>query len=56
MSDDANADRNVKLKATIPQKETPLNKGPAQVPCGQPQVKNVTRYTSRGGHPYGDKR
>jgi hypothetical protein len=31
------ADRNVKLKAAMRQKDTPLNKGPAQVPCAQPQ-------------------
>jgi hypothetical protein len=32
-----------------------LNKGAPQVPYGQPQVKNVSKYTSRNGHPYGDK-
>lgn len=52
---DQHADRNVKLKNTMRQKETLLNKGPAQVPCGQPQVKNVSKYTSRSGHPYSDK-
>jgi hypothetical protein len=55
MSDDAHAERNAKLKAAMRQKETPLNKSSATVPCGQPQVKNVSRDTSRGGHPYGDK-
>ena len=34
------ADRNERLKATMRQKETPLNKGPAQIPCGPPQAKN----------------
>jgi hypothetical protein len=32
MSDDAHANCNAKLKATMRQKETFLNKGPAQVP------------------------
>ena len=45
---DQHADRNVKLKAAMRQKETPLNKGAPQVPCGQPQIKNVSKYTSRG--------
>lgn len=48
MSDDAHADRNVKLKVAIKQKETPLNKGPAQVPCGQPQAPNGTKMPN--GH------
>jgi hypothetical protein len=52
---DSTSERNEQLKATMSQKETPLNKGPGQVPCGQPQVKNVSKYTSRNGHPYGDK-
>jgi hypothetical protein len=43
MSDDAHADRNLKLKATMRQKETPLNKGPAQVPCGSSQDHSVKR-------------
>jgi hypothetical protein len=52
MSDQASYDRN---KAAMRQKETPLNTGPAQVPCGQPQVKNVSKYTSKSGH-YGDRK
>ena len=37
------AERNERLKATMRQKETPLNKGPAQVPCGQSQDHSVKR-------------
>jgi hypothetical protein len=46
MSDDAHADRNAKLKAAMRQKETPLNKGPAQVPCAQPQVNGTKMPTN----------
>jgi hypothetical protein len=47
MSDDAQADRNVKLKATMRQKETPLNKdgGKGQVPCGPSQSNGIKRPT-----------
>jgi hypothetical protein len=45
MSDDDHADRNTKLKAAMRQKETPLNKGPAQVPCGPGQDHSVKRPT-----------
>jgi hypothetical protein len=45
---DATSDRNEKLKAAMRQKETPLNKGAPQVPCGKTQGKEATRYTSRG--------
>jgi hypothetical protein len=45
MSDDAHADRNVKLKATMRQKETPLNTGPAHVPCSPSQSPGVKRPT-----------
>jgi hypothetical protein len=45
MSDDANADRNIKLKATMRQKETPLNTGPAQVPCGPSLGSGIKRPT-----------
>ena len=48
MSDDDHAERNERLKATMRQKETPLNKGPAQVPCGQPQTPNGTKMPN--GH------
>jgi hypothetical protein len=40
-----------KAKAAMRQKETPLNNGPAQVPCGAMQVKNVSKYKSKNGHP-----
>lgn len=53
---DQTSERNERVKAAMRQKETPLNKGTPQVPCGQPQVTNVSKYTSRSGHPYGDKR
>jgi hypothetical protein len=51
MFDDEHADRNVKLKAAIRQKETPLNKGPAQVPCGptqSPGTKGPTGHVDPG--------
>jgi hypothetical protein len=46
MSDDAKADRNIKLKATMRHKETPLNTRPAQVPCGPTQVSATKRPTN----------
>ena len=48
MSDDAHADRNKQLKATMRQKETPLNTGAAQVPCGPAQANNPPKNPS--GH------
>jgi hypothetical protein len=47
MFDDDHADRNVKLKAAIRQKETPLNKdgGKGQVPCGPTQVNGTKTPT-----------
>jgi hypothetical protein len=53
MSDMPSYDRN---KAAMRQKETPLNTGPAQVPCSPRQGKNVSKYTSKSGHPYGDRK
>jgi hypothetical protein len=43
MSDDAHADRNQRLKATMKQVETPLNTGAPQVPCGPSQDSSVNR-------------
>jgi hypothetical protein len=43
MSDQASYDRN---KAAIKQKDTPLNKGPAQVPCSPNQSPATTRPTN----------
>jgi hypothetical protein len=40
---DQTSDRNERLKASMRQKETPLNKGPAQVPCGPSQDHSVRR-------------
>jgi hypothetical protein len=40
MQDDANADRNAKLKAAMRQKDTDLNKGAPQVPCSPMQAPN----------------
>jgi hypothetical protein len=37
------AERNQRLKATTRAKETPLNKGPAQVPCSPCQSPGVKR-------------
>jgi hypothetical protein len=42
---DQTSDRNERLKATMRQKETPLNKGPAQVPCSPTQSPDVKRPT-----------
>jgi hypothetical protein len=43
MPDDEHADRNAKLKAAMRQKETPLNKGAPQVPCGPSQDNSIKR-------------
>jgi hypothetical protein len=40
MSDDADADRNAKLKAAMRLKDTDLNKGAPQVPCSPMQAPN----------------
>jgi hypothetical protein len=45
MSDDDHADRNVKLKAAIRQKDTPLNKGAPQVVCSPTQVNGTKMPT-----------
>jgi hypothetical protein len=39
------AERNERLKATMRQKETPLNEGSAQVPCSPSQSPGVKRPT-----------
>jgi hypothetical protein len=39
------ADRNNRLKAAMRQKETPLNKGPAEVPCSPNQSPGAKRPT-----------
>jgi hypothetical protein len=40
---DSTSERNERLKATMSQKETPLNKGPAQVPCSPNQSSGLKR-------------
>jgi hypothetical protein len=50
------ADRNERLKATMRQKETFLNKGPAQVPYGPPQAKNPPKNPSGHVDPYTGKK
>ena len=40
---DSTSERNEHLKATMRQKETPLNKGPAQVPCSPNQSSGLKR-------------
>jgi hypothetical protein len=40
---DSTSDRNAKLKGAMSQKETPFNKGPAQVPCSPMQAPNGTK-------------
>jgi hypothetical protein len=42
---DYHAECNQKLKATMKQVETPLNKGAPQVPCGPSQDSSVKRPT-----------
>jgi hypothetical protein len=42
---DEHADRNERLKGTMRQKETRLNKGSAQVPCSPGQSPGVKRPT-----------
>jgi hypothetical protein len=42
------SERNERVKAAMRQKETPLNNGAPQVPCGKPEGKEATKYTSRG--------
>jgi len=37
------AERNERLKAAMRQKDTPLNKEPAQVPCGPSQDHSVKK-------------
>jgi hypothetical protein len=41
---DSTAERNNQFKATMRQKETPLNKGPAQVPCSPNQSSGLKRH------------
>jgi hypothetical protein len=53
MQDDSAMERINRIKSAIRQKETPLNtsgKDNTQF-CARPQEKNVSRYTSRNGHP-----
>jgi hypothetical protein len=40
---DSTAERNERLKATMRQKETPLNTSPAQVPCSPNQSSALKR-------------
>jgi hypothetical protein len=40
---DLTSERNERLKATMRQKETPLNKGPAQVPSSPNQSSGLKR-------------
>ena len=40
---DSTSERNERLKATMRQKETPLNKGPAQVPSSPNQSSGLKR-------------
>jgi hypothetical protein len=40
---DSTSERNERLKATMRQKETPLNKGPGQVPCSPNQSSGLKR-------------
>jgi hypothetical protein len=49
---DEHAERNERLKAAMRQKETPLNKGPGQVPCGPPQAKNAPKNPTGHVDPY----
>lgn len=49
---DSTSERNERLKATMRQNETPLNKGPAQVPCGRVQAKNPPKTPSGHVNPY----
>jgi hypothetical protein len=46
------AERNERLKTTMRQKETPLNTGPAQVPCGPAQAKNAPKNPIGHVDPY----
>ena len=46
------ADRNNRLKATMRQKETPLNKGPGQVPCSPSQAKISPKTPTGHVDPY----
>jgi hypothetical protein len=41
MSDET-SERNERVKAAMKQRDTPLNKGPAQVPCG-PKLRSGTK-------------
>jgi hypothetical protein len=49
---DQTSERNERLKATMRQKETPLNTGAPQVPCGPPQAKNPPKTPTGHVDPY----
>jgi hypothetical protein len=42
---DSTSERNERLKTTMRQKETPLNNGPARVPCSPNQSSGLKRRT-----------